>query len=225
MERDKVSDIVLGMPRNMDGSYGPAAEKIARVCREASRAAIPGCTVKLWDERLTSVAAQRALHEAGRNVKQSRAVIDQVAVSAGWNTPVENAVAVVAMPTDDDPYEAPTLAQMVLAEARLATGEVSAAVGSAREAAAIAATGDWTLLNADAQLLLARALSACGDHEHAAEAARAGLAGYRPSSSRPAPRGLSRSSNHWRSRVANRHSRPRTVHLLGVGRIWSTSSC
>ncbi len=92
---------------------------------------------------------------------------------------VENAVAVVAMPTDDDPYEAPTLAQMVLAEARLATGEVSAAVGSAREAAAIAATGDWTLLNADAQLLLARALSACGDHEHAAEAARAGLAGYR----------------------------------------------
>ena len=37
------------------------------------------CELKLWDERLTSVAAQRSLHEAGRNVKNSRAVIDQVA--------------------------------------------------------------------------------------------------------------------------------------------------
>jgi putative Holliday junction resolvase len=33
----------------------------------------------LWDERLTTVAAQRALHEAGKNSKQSRKVIDQVA--------------------------------------------------------------------------------------------------------------------------------------------------
>jgi putative Holliday junction resolvase len=37
------------------------------------------CEVKLWDERLSSVAAQRLLHEAGRNVKNSREVIDQVA--------------------------------------------------------------------------------------------------------------------------------------------------
>ena len=41
----------------------------------------------MWDERLTSVAAQNALHEAGRNVKQGRAVIDQVAaqmILQGW---------------------------------------------------------------------------------------------------------------------------------------------
>jgi putative Holliday junction resolvase len=61
----------------MNGTYGPAAEKartFATKLRERT-----GCDVKMWDERLTSVAAQRSLHEAGRNVKKSRAVIDQVA--------------------------------------------------------------------------------------------------------------------------------------------------
>ena len=45
------------------------------------------CPVRLWDERLTTVAAQRYLHDAGRNVKQSRSVIDQVAaqiILQGW---------------------------------------------------------------------------------------------------------------------------------------------
>ncbi len=83
--RDKIAMIVLGLPRNMDGSYGPAAEK-ARAFAERLRAAC-ACGVKLWDERLTTVAAQRALHEAGRNMKQSRKVIDQVAaqlILQGW---------------------------------------------------------------------------------------------------------------------------------------------
>ena len=83
--RDKIEIIVLGMPRNMDGSYGPAAEKV-RAFAEKLRASC-ACELKLWDERLTSVAAQRALHEAGRNVKQSREVIDQVAaqmILQGW---------------------------------------------------------------------------------------------------------------------------------------------
>jgi putative pre-16S rRNA nuclease len=83
--RDKVTRVVLGLPRNMDGTYGPAAEK-SRVFAEKLRAAVP-CEVVLWDERLTSVAAQRALHEMGRNVKQSRPVIDQVAaqmILQGW---------------------------------------------------------------------------------------------------------------------------------------------
>jgi putative Holliday junction resolvase len=83
--RDKIGMIVLGMPRNMDGSYGPAAEKV-KAFAEKLRAQTP-CPVKLWDERLTSVAAQRSLHEAGRNAKNSRAVIDQVAaqlILQGW---------------------------------------------------------------------------------------------------------------------------------------------
>lgn len=86
VERDRVGIIVLGMPRNMDGTYGAAAEK-SRAFAEKLRARMPECTVKFWDERLTSVAAQKALHEAGRNVKQGRAVIDQVAaqmILQGW---------------------------------------------------------------------------------------------------------------------------------------------
>ena len=83
--RDDIGTIVLGLPRNMNGTYGPAADK-AREFAEKLRAKVP-CEVKLWDERLTSVAAQRSLHEAGRNVKNSRAVIDQVAaqmILQGW---------------------------------------------------------------------------------------------------------------------------------------------
>ena len=80
-----VGHIILGLPRNMDGTYGPASEKV-RAFAEKLRAAC-ACEVKLWDERLTSVAAQRSLHEAGRNVKDSREVIDQVAaqlILQGW---------------------------------------------------------------------------------------------------------------------------------------------
>jgi putative Holliday junction resolvase len=77
VERDDIKTIILGLPRNMDGSYGQAAEK-SRAFAERLRAQTP-CEVLFWDERLTSVAAQRALHETGRNIKESRAVIDQVA--------------------------------------------------------------------------------------------------------------------------------------------------
>jgi len=75
--RDGVTAVILGLPRNMDGTYGPAAAN-ARAFADALRGRI-NCPVHFWDERLTTVAAQRALHDAGRNTKQSRAVIDQVA--------------------------------------------------------------------------------------------------------------------------------------------------
>jgi putative Holliday junction resolvase len=83
--REKIGIIILGLPRNMDGTYGPAAEKV-RAFAEKLRTAC-ACEVKLWDERLTSVAAQRSLHEAGHDVKSSRKVIDQVAaqlILQGW---------------------------------------------------------------------------------------------------------------------------------------------
>lgn len=77
LAREGVELVVLGMPRNMDGSYGPAAEKARTfACALTERT---GCTVKFWDERLSSVAAQKSLHASGRNTKQSRQVIDQVA--------------------------------------------------------------------------------------------------------------------------------------------------
>lgn len=83
--KERIGTIVLGMPRNMDGSYGPAAEKV-RAFAERLRAAVT-CPVKLWDERMSTKAAQRGLHAAGRNTKQSREVIDQAAaqiILQGW---------------------------------------------------------------------------------------------------------------------------------------------
>ncbi len=80
-----IDTIVIGLPKNMDGTTGNAAEKV-RLFVEKLRAKVT-CPVLLWDERLTTVAAQRSLHEAGRNVKESRKVIDQVAaqlILQGW---------------------------------------------------------------------------------------------------------------------------------------------
>lgn len=77
--REDIGTVVVGLPRNMNGTDGPASAK-ARAFAEALRAKLPaGCEVRLLDERMTTVAAQKALHSSGRNTKQSRAVIDQVA--------------------------------------------------------------------------------------------------------------------------------------------------
>ncbi len=73
----KVEAIVIGMPRNMDGSFGPAAEKArAFIADLATRAT---CPVLPWDERLSTVSAQRSLQEAGRKARDQKSVIDQVA--------------------------------------------------------------------------------------------------------------------------------------------------
>ena len=73
-----ISRIVVGIPRNMDGSYGPAAEK-AKLFLSQLKSEFPGVQFVSWDERLTTVEAQRLLHAAGRDIKKSRPVIDQVA--------------------------------------------------------------------------------------------------------------------------------------------------
>lgn len=76
--KDKdIGTIVIGMPRNMDGSFGPAAQK-AKEFIEALKLKT-SCRVLSWDERLTTVSAQRSLHEAGKKAKEHRAMIDQVA--------------------------------------------------------------------------------------------------------------------------------------------------
>ena len=69
--------IVIGLPRNMNGTYGPAAEK-SRVLAEAVRERT-SAKVILWDERLTTAAATKRLQEAGRNTREQRGVIDQAA--------------------------------------------------------------------------------------------------------------------------------------------------
>ncbi len=75
----RVRLVVVGMPYRMDGTAGTAAEKVARFI-EKLRAVLPEeIEIVTHDERLTTVEAQAQLHAAGRNVKNSREVIDQAA--------------------------------------------------------------------------------------------------------------------------------------------------
>lgn len=75
--KEKAEAFVLGLPLNMDGTEGPAAEGVRAFGKKLETVAeLP---VRFWDERLTTVTAQEMLHSAGRNAKKGRAVIDQVA--------------------------------------------------------------------------------------------------------------------------------------------------
>jgi ATP/maltotriose-dependent transcriptional regulator MalT len=64
---------------------------------------------------------------------------------------------------DADGYEPSTRSRMALAELHLFEGEPERALACARDAASVAAGGDWLLLNADARLTLGRVLAAAGD--------------------------------------------------------------
>jgi putative Holliday junction resolvase len=72
-----VSTIIVGLPRNMNGTYGSASEACRAFARELEQRTT--AEVILWDERLTTAAAARSLHEVGRSSKQQRSIIDQVA--------------------------------------------------------------------------------------------------------------------------------------------------
>ncbi len=61
----------------MDGQIGSAATEVLQFV-EQLRAILP-CPVVTWDERLTTVAAHRALRDAGKKTRQTRGYVDQVA--------------------------------------------------------------------------------------------------------------------------------------------------
>jgi putative Holliday junction resolvase len=73
----KVGHIVVGIPRQMNGQIGAAATEALRFV-EKLRAILP-CPVVTWDERLTTVAAHRALRDAGKKTRDTRGYVDQVA--------------------------------------------------------------------------------------------------------------------------------------------------
>lgn len=74
-----VERLVLGLPKNMDGSEGPRAEK-SRLFKQKleSASALP---VVLWDERRSSIEAHAILHASGKREKQHRKTVDAVAAS------------------------------------------------------------------------------------------------------------------------------------------------
>ena len=74
-----VERFVLGLPKNMDGTEGPRAEK-SRDFR-ALLAAASGLEVVLWDERRSSIEAHAILHAGGKKEKDHRKTVDAVAAS------------------------------------------------------------------------------------------------------------------------------------------------
>ena len=72
-----IGGIVIGLPRNMDGSEGPRAQSARAFARNLSR--LTALPIAFWDERLSTVAAERALLEADASRRRRGAVIDHVA--------------------------------------------------------------------------------------------------------------------------------------------------
>jgi len=77
IDRHGVAEVVVGLPKNMDGTLGPAAEKalaFAKRLEEGGRV-----KVTMWDERLTSKAAERLLIEAEVRRAKRKRTVDQMA--------------------------------------------------------------------------------------------------------------------------------------------------
>ena len=75
----EVELILIGMPRNMDGSYGPAALKVQEfIAVLKDKVAIP---IQTWDERLTSAQAQRFLIQGGVRRQDRKEKVDKTAAA------------------------------------------------------------------------------------------------------------------------------------------------
>lgn len=73
-----VVEVIVGLPRTLAGTEGPAAQAARTYAAELARRVTP-VGVRLVDERLTSVDAHRALRESGVPGRRQRAVVDQAA--------------------------------------------------------------------------------------------------------------------------------------------------
>ncbi|MCK4259761.1 MAG: Holliday junction resolvase RuvX [Halanaerobiales bacterium] len=79
IEEDVVERIVVGLPRNMNGTYGPRSEKTLQFVEKLKEEfSLP---VETWDERLSTIAAERTLLEADVSRKKRKKVIDMMAAT------------------------------------------------------------------------------------------------------------------------------------------------
>lgn len=79
IQEKEVGLLLVGMPRNMDGSYGPAAAKVKEFIEQLrAEVAVP---VKTWDERLTSAQANRMLIQADVRREQRKQKVDKTAAA------------------------------------------------------------------------------------------------------------------------------------------------
>jgi putative Holliday junction resolvase len=72
-----IAGLILGLPLNMDGSEGPRVQSTRAFARNLVK--LTDLPITYWDERLSTVAAERALLEADTSRKRRKEVIDQVA--------------------------------------------------------------------------------------------------------------------------------------------------
>ena len=79
IREEKIEEIVLGHPKNMDGTVGERAQKCEQLAEELREKT--GVPVVLWDERRTTVEAHAILHESGKKSKQHKKTVDAVAAS------------------------------------------------------------------------------------------------------------------------------------------------
>lgn len=75
----QVEELVMGFPRNMDGSEGPRAELYRDFAHRLEE--VVGLPVILWDERRTTIEAHSILHENGKRMKAHKKNVDAVAAS------------------------------------------------------------------------------------------------------------------------------------------------
>ncbi len=79
VEQNRVTELVMGFPKNMDGTEGPRAELYRGFADKLT--AQTGLTPVLWDERRTTIDAHRILFDAGKNAKKRKKTVDAVAAS------------------------------------------------------------------------------------------------------------------------------------------------
>ena len=74
-----VEELVMGFPRNMDGTEGPRAELYRAFAEQVGQ--VTGLNPVLWDERRTTVEAHNILHASGKRMKQHKKTVDAVAAT------------------------------------------------------------------------------------------------------------------------------------------------
>ena len=79
MEDKEVEQVIVGMPRNMDGTHGPAAQKVTEFVEELrGELTVP---IRTWDERLTSAQANRMLIQGQVRRQDRKQVVDKMAAA------------------------------------------------------------------------------------------------------------------------------------------------
>jgi putative Holliday junction resolvase len=77
----EISQVVVGLPKNMNGTLGPQAQNALDFAEGLGQVLPPQIGVVMWDERLSTVAAERGLIEADLSRKRRKHIIDQVAAA------------------------------------------------------------------------------------------------------------------------------------------------